>query len=204
MSARVSRRDTSESLRTSASGLEKSAQSLQKPTESPHVPASSHFGGDEDVISLLNAQLSTISRQITQTTDPVKIQELIKAAKLLRRYRKSELSARRLRIRHRRDRLHPRRREKKFDRTAHQFDPVKLFGFLQKLVDQHPTRARLTAKQMGIDNLDEAMSILRQIMNDPEKMRLAELVGSGLTEFLNGVITKFGPGKPTPITPQQT
>jgi len=50
---------------------------------------------------------------------------------------------------------------------THQFDPEKLFGFLQKLVDEHPTRARATARKMGIDNLDEAMSILGQILNDP-------------------------------------
>ena len=167
ISVQVSRSETAESL-------EKSTKNLQNPTENPHPPASSHIGGDDDVISLLNAQLSTISRQITQTTDPDQIQELSKAATLLRRYRKNELSSRRLRLWHRQHRVKPRRREKKSDQFTHQFDPVRLFGFLQKLVNEHPSRARTTARKMGIDDLDEAMSILGQILNDPEKLRLAE------------------------------
>ena len=204
-SSRVSGSDAAESLPTSASNLQKSAQSLQNPTENLHHPTSSH-SGDDDVISLLNAQLSTISRQITQTTDPVKIQELSDAAKLVRRYRKSEVSARRLRLRHRQDLFKSPRRKRKFDvdEIADQFDPLTLFAALQKQVRQHPNLARLTAKQMGIDNLGEVMYILEQIVNDPEKkMQLAEFVSDGLTEIVKGVITKFGPGKPTSISPQQ-
>ena len=58
---------------------------------------------------------------------------------------------------------------------------------------------------MRIDNLSEGMSILQQIVNNPErKKQLVEFVFDGLTDVLKGVITKFELGNPTSVKSQET
>lgn len=127
--------------------LPNSAQSLQNPTNNLHSPTYP-FKLEPDLISLLNAQIAAISLQITRTTDLAKLEELIKAERLLRRYRKNELSARRLRLRHLRDwhKRSPRKRKSEGEPNAKQTEAAKLFEFLQQVAEaaakglENPTR----------------------------------------------------------------
>jgi hypothetical protein len=136
-SPQVSHSDSTVGPTTSADCSQKCAQSLQNPTRNLHSPTSSYIRKPDDLISLLDAQIAAISTQITQTTDPTRLQELMKAERLVRRYRKNELSSRRLRLRHLRDRHRHSPRKQKFqaDPNANQIDLVELLAFLRQLAD---------------------------------------------------------------------
>jgi hypothetical protein len=172
--------------------LQEVTRSPQNSTISLQFSTSSPSAEHGDVISLLDARIAYLSLQVTQTDDPAKLQELSQTITLLKRFRKNELSARRLQVRHWHDRR-KRSRRRKFDDDSKQFDAVKLFDDLRILVDQHPTLARLTAERMGIDNLEEVMSMIGRILNDLKKKNaFTAYVGLGLTELVRDAITKFG------------
>jgi len=168
----------------------------------PHIstsPFSAH-----DLISSLDNRLLAILQEAVQTTDPARLQELARTATLLRRFRKNELSAERLKWRHLRGRLNRSHRRRKADSDSNEFDVVRLFENFQKLVDQHPTVARLTAERMGIDDLGRVLFTVGRILNSAKKNAFTEYVGHGLTELVRDAITKFGPVTPTPVNQQQT
>jgi len=206
VSSRVSHGNRAESVQTSASGPQNSVQSLQNPTEtykSLHATATSN-SKPLDVISLLEDQIASINRQMAQEADPAKLQQLSRAVTLLRRQRKSELSSRRLSYRHLQDQFKRRKKKSDVDQIA-DLDPLKLYAILQKWIERHPNMAQLTAKQIGIDNATESMSILRQIVNDQErKKQLAEFVSNQLIEFIRVVIAKLELGNSTSTKSQQT
>jgi len=194
--SRVFQSGATERKEASADPLQNPIQSAQDSTKPIHSAVPSRLLGSEDVISLLNERIRALSIQLTQTNEPREIQELTKAATLLKRYRKNELSAQRLRWRHY---LDYRRRKRKIgvDRKAKQFDPVNLLLDLERLVDRDPNRARLAAMQMDIDDLNEIMSRLRRVVQDPEIGTLfAEFVGYRSLEIVKDAVAKFGLGKP--------
>ena len=188
--SRVLPRDSKASQQTSTDSLQNPAQSPQNATRPIHSAASSGILGNEDVISLLNERIRALSIQLTQANEPREIQELTKVVTLLKRYRKNELSAQRLRWRHYLDYRRRRKRKVGVDRKAQQFDPVNLLLDLEKLVDRDPNRARLTAMQMDID-LDETLSVLRVVQDPNIRTLFAEFVGYRSLEIVKDGITKF-------------
>ena len=131
----VSRTEHTETPDATANGVQNPAKTLEKPTKTLQSPAAiaASIKLEPDLISLLDARITAISHRIAETTDTTELEELIKTERLLRRYRKDELSARRLRLRHLRDKRSPKKGKSEGEPNAKQTEGAKLFEFLQQV-----------------------------------------------------------------------
>ena len=192
-----------------AIGQQNAGANLQNPTET-HILALT-FKTDDDPVRMFTDKIDELTKEMASTTNPDRLQELSKTITLLRRARKNEQSASRLRERHREERRHRRsRRRQNLTQNSRpdQFDPLKLFSELLKLTDQYPLAARTVAKELGIENLDQVEANLERLLNDPEETKhLQQFFVNGLKEIISATIMKFELSKTPAITPgpqQQT
>ena len=97
LSTLFSHPETTKNAQSSPSSLQKTGRNLQNRTQIRPFPTFST--PSDDIVAIVTARIAEISLQMAQTEDPTKVQELSKVVRLLRRFRKNELSSRRLRLR---------------------------------------------------------------------------------------------------------
>ena len=164
-------------------------------------------------------KLNAIEQDILACKDPVRLQELFAMEKEVRRWYNARQNARIKKLHppvsYRKnnysepdgemdDEIEPIAREIGVSPDG-KLDPGKFYNGLSGLVKKHPTWAKMIAKQLGIDDLDGALGMLGQVVNDPAKTaELGTLIGTGASGVIKGVLDKFGQ-KPTqaPQAPAQ-
>jgi hypothetical protein len=128
----------------------------------------------------------------------------MKAERLVRRYRKNELSASRLRYRHLFDKPHRQRKKLDLDKAAAQPEPAKLVAFIKGLINRNPSRARSIAKRAGIEDLDAALPVLYRLLSEPKRTQLDEFGGQIFIEFLKILVAESETNRSGSSNPQRT
>jgi len=193
-----------ETSRISAANATKQTQNFEQPTKPLQLPAVSFsFSVNSELVRLCDKQLLEINRKVVQSTDPNEIEELCRAAKQLRRFRKNELSAERLRLRHLFDKPHRQRKKPDVDKGAEPPDPAKLTAFIKELIGRNPARARSISRRMGLD-LDAALPILYRLVSEPKRTPLDEFGGQIFSEFLKTLSTQPETNQSGSSNPQRT
>lgn len=194
-------------------------------TTHPNIPEE----GTPEEKALTNP-LAAIEEQLSKTTDPRKIADLLEARTMIKRRFAGERGQR---SRYLRERFSRRPREPDeiiqseeelgeshydVDRIAQEvgvgkngsLDPQKLYSGLQGIMKNPAmkTMAQAWAKKLGIEDLDGAMGMLGQVVADPKKTQeLATVVGTGLSGLIKDKINPFiqprGSMIGQPITPMQ-